>query len=86
MTAQQPQAFLQARAASRISALTSIITPLSDDVSAITTPTGIQVPTQIAQVQQVTPGNNGQQSQGQNQGTLGTIASGPFSGQAAHLG
>jgi hypothetical protein len=82
MTAQQRQTFLQARAASRISSLTSIVTP-PDDVSAITTPTGIQVPTQVAQVQQVYQGNT---AQGQNQGPAGSVASGPFAGRAAHRG
>ncbi len=82
MTAQQRQTFLQARAASRISSLTSIVTP-PDDVSAITTPTGIQVPIQVAQVQQV---NQGNAVQGQNQGAAGSVASGPFGGRAAHRG
>jgi hypothetical protein len=82
MTAQQRQTFLQARAASRISSLTSMVTP-PDDVSAITTPTGIQVPTQVAQVQQVNQGNT---AQGQNQGAARSVASGPFGGRAAHWG
>jgi hypothetical protein len=81
MTAQQHQKFLQTQAASHISALTSIITP-TDDVSAITTPTNIQVPTQIAQVHQ---GNaNGQQ--GQMQSSANTAVTGPFGGRAAHRG
>jgi hypothetical protein len=76
MTAQQWQTFLQVRAASRISSLTSMVTP-PDDVSTITTPTGIQVPTQVAQVQQVNQGNT---AQGQNQGAAGSVASGPYGG------
>jgi hypothetical protein len=70
MTPQQRQTFLQARAASRISALASTVTP-SDDVSAITTPTGIQVSTQVTQIRQDQPT---------------AVTSGPFGGRASHRG
>jgi hypothetical protein len=83
MSPQQRQAFLQARAASRINAMTSIIS-INDDVSAISTPTGIQVPSQVAQLRQdqvstaiTTPqDNNGNNS----------VISGPFAGRASHRG
>jgi hypothetical protein len=83
MSPQQRQAFLQARAASRINAMTSIVS-INDDVSAISTPTGIQVPSQVAQLRQdqvstaiTTPqDNNGNNS----------IVSGPFGGHASHRG
>ncbi len=82
MTAQQRQAFLQARAASRISALTSVVTP-SDDFSAITTPTNLPVPTQIAQTQQVVQAPTSSQ---QAAGSTGPTISGPFGGRASHRG
>jgi hypothetical protein len=77
MTAQQCQTFLQAWATSQISSRTSIVTS-PDDVSAVTTPTGIQVLAQVAQIQQV---NQGFTAQGQSQGTAGSVTSGPFGGQ-----
>ncbi len=77
MTPQQQQTFLQARAVSRINTLSSAVT-LSDDVSAITAQTGLQVPTQIAQVQQdqstVQTGNTPNAS----------VSTGPFGGRASH--
>jgi hypothetical protein len=82
MTAQQRQAFLQARAASRISALTSVMTP-SDDLSAITTPTNLPVQTQIAHTQQV--GQVPTSSQ-QVAGSTGSAVSGPFGGRASQRG
>jgi hypothetical protein len=83
MSPQQRLTFLQARAASRINAMTSIIS-INDDVSAIPTPTGIQVPSQVAQVRQdqvssaiMTP----QDSNGNN-----SVVSGPFGGRTSHRG
>jgi hypothetical protein len=80
MTAQQRQAFLQAQAVSHISALTSVVTP-SDDFSAITTPTNLPSPTQIAHTQQVIqPPMSSQQAAG----STGPTISGPFGGRASH--
>jgi hypothetical protein len=56
----------------------STVTP-SDDVSAITTPTGIQVPAQVAQVQR-------DQLTAQQTSTSATVTSGPFGGRASHRG
>jgi hypothetical protein len=78
MTSQQKQAFLQARAVSRISALTSIVTP--DNVSAITTPTNLHVPMQIAHTQQSTQGNGGSQQPTESNSSI----TGPFAGRASH--
>jgi hypothetical protein len=78
MTPLQRQTLLQARATSRINALASTVTP-SDDVSAITTPTGIQVPAQVAQVQR-------DQLTAQQTSTSATVTSGPFGGRASHRG
>ena len=84
MTSEQRQAFLQARAASRIHALTSGIQ--QDDISAVTNgtgmvtvpiPTGGSMPgTQIAQVSQAATVNT--------QNNTNTNAPGPFAGRAAH--
>ncbi len=81
MTPSQRQTFLQARAAARISALTSVLTPSpADDMSAVTTGTG--VPAQISQVAQVsTP----QHTAGTSVVSAGSIALPvPFGGRAAH--
>jgi hypothetical protein len=81
MTPSQRQTFLQARAAARISALTSVLTPSpANDMSAVTTGTG--VPAQISQVSQVsTP----QQMAGTSAASAGSIALPvPFGGRAAH--
>ena len=84
MTSEQRQAFLQARAASRIHALTSGIQ--QDDISAVTNgtgmvtvpiPTGGSMPgTQIAQVSQAATVNT--------QNNTNTNVPGPFAGRAAH--
>jgi hypothetical protein len=83
MSPQQRQTFLQARAASRINAMSSVVS-MNDDVSAISTPTGIQVPSQVAQLRQdqvsaaitTTQDNNANNS----------VISGPFAGRASHRG
>jgi hypothetical protein len=82
MTAQQRQAFLQVWAASRISALTSVVTP-SDDMSAITNLTNLPVPTQIAHTQQAGQAPTSSQ---QAAGSTGSVISGPFGGRASHPG
>jgi hypothetical protein len=70
MTPSQRQTFLQARAAARISALTSVLTPLpTDDMSAVTTGTG--VPAQISQVSQV---STSQQMTGTSAASAGSTA------------
>ena len=86
MTSEQRQAFLQARAASRIHALTSGVT--QDDISAVTNGTGmVTIPirtggsipgTQVAQVSQAATVNT------QNNTNINANAPGPFAGRAAH--
>jgi hypothetical protein len=90
MTQQQRQTFLQARAATRISALASLIATTTangaDDVSAINNSSN--VPSQIAQVSQ-----NGSQANAPTTATNGNVESvaalsasllTPFGGRAAH--
>jgi hypothetical protein len=79
MTYQQRQAFLQARATARLSALTSSLSPGNlDDVTAITTDTN--VPIQIVQVSQ---GGWPQRSCGASTWEMNTLAIfTPFTGRA----
>jgi hypothetical protein len=90
MTQQQRQAFLQARAATRISALASLIATTTgngaDDVSAITNSSN--VPSQIAQVSQ--SGSQANTSTTVTNGNAASVAAlsaallTPFGGRAAH--
>jgi hypothetical protein len=81
MTQDQRQTFLQARAASRIHAITTQGLNF-DDVSTVTNTT-MPVPLQIAQVSQA----NSQVIPTESGGTVNTaVANAPFGGRAAHRG
>lgn len=85
MTAEQRQAFLQARAMSRISALTTT-GGVPDDVSALTSVVmPSNAPTQVAQIQTASvPGTSNAAAVSSTSSNSGI--SGPFGGRAAHRG
>jgi hypothetical protein len=81
MTPNQRQTFLQARAAARISAITSALTPSgNDDISAIST--GTNVPVQISQVSQASA--QAHNANASTRSTSGDTLPAPFAGRAAH--
>jgi hypothetical protein len=81
MTPNQRQTFLQARAAARISAMTSSLTTSgNDDMSAITT--GTNIPIQISQVSQAS--TQAQSTNTATRSTSGDTLPSPFAGRAAH--
>ncbi len=85
MTQHQRQSYLQARAASRIHAITTNATGF-DNVSTVTNLTNfIPVPSQIAQASQANCHPTPSASSGFNPNASG-VSNLPFGGQAAHRG